>query len=270
MKILFLTCFLVISISFGIAQQPKGKIQIGVGTWHWENPDYLNGKVKEIHYASFNVIEKNGELVKVNPVKYSDMRLWEMQPHTIYFNEAGDILKEYRVINNVGYVGIFHSENGKIKSIYWLRNDTLVGRQDFLYKGNAETEIQNRRIDNNGLMGKEVFNFNDKGFLTQHTTYNSKGKVTGVLKHELNPDGRMIRRTQTDTTGNITYDYDKYKYNDQGEQISIHRNVHRGEKVDVTSTLRTTYKYDEKNNWILKISGDKKTITERKIVYYKE
>ena len=135
MKKLTFTIAIFLCASIVFAQEKKEKMLLNIFSSHLENPEYIYGKVKEIHYQPFHFTDENGKVVKGEPYKLSEssnVTLW--QPWSYYYNEPGQLVKmSLKDDNGILWTGVVHHANNRIENIYWLRGDTLFFSWDYDY-----------------------------------------------------------------------------------------------------------------------------------------
>lgn len=266
-KLTFFIAFLL-CVSVGFAQEQKEKMLLGMFSSHEEHPEYVYGKIKEIHYQVFHVIEENGKVVKGKPFKWADSgNVALRQPWSYYYNELGQLVKKSaKTDNGIQWTGVVHNANNRIENIYWLKLDTLMGSDNFTYLENGNIEQRWKSVQNNESGGYRVCELDKKGYLTKSTAYNKEGKVIWTSEYARNPDGTVsiCKGSNNDSLLNF---YNNYKYNEKGLFESQHIELLGGKEVNFPQGGKVEYEYDKNGNWI-KSNYWNWMMIERRFVYY--
>ena len=265
-----LACLLVFSLVVSIcySQEKSKNIKLGLFTSHWKNFEYVNGKVKEIHYKPYHMVEENGKHIKGEPWKLTESKNARLrQPWSYYFNEMGQ-LNKITIVDDNGrkWIGVVHREKDIIENIYWVRNDTIMLNWDYVYPNKNQFERHMTNYEDNKTTGIIKQILDDGGNILHHTFTNDKGETTVTIKYTRNADGTTKTEETRNKDGKVTWGRDKYKYNDKGLLLSLHHHVFGGEKSDRTSD-DYIYKYDKHGNWIER-KQSKWLLIERSITYY--
>jgi len=266
-KLAYLLVFLLVT-SFCYSQERSKKIILGLFTSHSNNFEYLNGKVKEIHYQPYHMKEENGEFVKGEVFKFSESENTMMrQPWSFYYNKMGQLNKMTLVDDNGGkWIGIVHREKDKIENVYWVKNDTIMYNWDYVYPNNNHFERHIIKYEDNKILGINKHILDNNGNILHYTFTNADGEITVKKKYTRNVDGTTKSEEIRNKDGKITWGRDKYKYSNKGLLLSYHHHIFRGEKSDRTGK-DNLYKYDKHGNWIERKTG-KWLLIERSIKYY--
>ncbi|MBW6537221.1 MAG: hypothetical protein K0B11_19590 [Mariniphaga sp.] len=270
MKKLTFTVAIILCAIIVFAQEKESKILLGLFTPHDENPEYVFGPVKEIKYQSYFASEKDGKIVKGDPINFeksTNVTLW--QPMTYIFNQKGEMI-QVRATADSGakIIGVLHNENGKRKNVYWLVNDTLVGYNVCNYNSENEVEYINKRVTTDEATYKRVFQLDKNGFLLNECGWELDGTKGWELILERDDSGVLKRRIHKNEKGKVMYDYDNFKFNSNGLQESARHLIMTGEKIqNPGQSYKILYEYDDKGNWIRSTMATR--ITERSFVYYK-
>jgi hypothetical protein len=246
---------------------------LGLPTQYFLFPEYLKGKVKEMHETNYWAVEQNGTYVKGKPMTWKDLDSTGSVKNTIeLFDENGNMIKESIIDeNNVvrNYTAITW-ENGKMKTFERYFADTLNNyyKPEFNEKGmlsggknfraKKDTLISSNKLyyDASGnFIGYEFYNYKNVKRSVQEFTLNSNRSVTEV--RFLNANDSLVQKfTQV--------------YND--------KNFLTSQVVEVVKPASTVIwkftplKYDDHGNCTQFLqdedSGKFKFITERTFVYY--
>jgi hypothetical protein len=265
MKELIFAAVFFLCISAGSAQEKRLLVKGEPGK---DNPEYVYGKVKEIHNQAFHITDENGKIVKGKPFTFAEAQNVELrQPLSYYYNQLGHLIKMSAIDDNGNkWIVVVHNVNNRIENLYWLKNDTLISMADYVYLNNGNIEVQGKNIQTNVLGGKTVYQFDSKGFLVRRTSYNNTGSVSFDMEFTRNSDGTLKSYKGLNREGKIQYFYDNNTYNDHGLQESYFMKILGGEEVNRQGE-KIEYEYDDHGNWIKRISRGWMMI-ERKIVYY--
>ena len=174
----------------------------------------LNGDVKSVYTASFDAIEKFGEVTK----------------------------------GEKGQIGVSGKLNGRV-----------YDRVIFDDKGN-----QIERIVYNFT---HKYKYDDIGNRIENTSYNIDGEIHWKKKYKYDDKGNEIEEKNYNKNGGLT-SKTKYKYDDKGNEIEEKSYDKKNKLIDKTNY---EYKFDDKENWIMKIIFNPKNATiikEREIEYY--
>jgi len=127
--------FLFLLVSIVQAQDSENRILLGLFTPHWDNFEYLNGKVREIHYQSYHISDNEGETVKGEPFTDEEAEGVEIRrAWSLYFDQEGNMIYMKQKINDDNIMSaVIHSVNNRIENIYWIRNDSLLYTVDVSY-----------------------------------------------------------------------------------------------------------------------------------------
>jgi hypothetical protein len=261
--------FLFLLVSIVQAQDSENRILLGLFTPHWDNFEYLNGNVKEIHYQSYHISDNEGETIKGEPFTDEEAegtairRAW-----SLYFDQEGNMIYMKRKINDDNIQSaVIHSVNNRIENIYWIRNDSLINTVDVIYdkQGNVETYWKAPQDIKFNKASHYVLDKNRH--VIKADFYYPPDTIFYTEEFSRYPDGTIKEKKGIDTHGKLKHHYTGYKYNDHGlfEYNDIELlNYKDPEYPDVVAK----YEYDDNDNWIKRIHPDWMMI-ERKIVYYK-
>ena len=227
----------------------------------------LNGDVKSVYTASFDAIEKFGEVTK---------------------GEKGQIGVSGKLNGRVYDRVIFDDKGNQIERIVY--NFTHKYKYDDI--GNR---IENTSYNIDGeIHWKKKYKYDDKGNEIEEKHYNKNGGLIFTYKYKYDDKGNRIERSgygwpSFDLTSKTKYKYDdkgneieeknynfeflsttltKYKYDDKGNEIEEKSYDKKNKLIDKTNY---EYKFDDKENWIqqIKFIDDKPAfIIEREIKYY--
>jgi hypothetical protein len=268
MKKLTFTIVIFLCVSMAFAQEKKEKMLLGLVSSHWDNPEYVYGKVKEIHYQSFHITDENGKIVKGNPFTMAESESVALrQPWSYYYNELGQLVQmKLKGRNDIIWTGVVHNQNNRIEKVYWLKVDTLWDCDEYNYLKNGNIETQSKRIRNNELLGKNILELDKNGFVIKTVGQDKYGKVVGTFQFTRNPDGTIKTYKFFAENGKDKHYYDNYKYNDHGLFESCQFKLLNGKEPEYPGE-NAEYEYDNHGNWTKRI-GKGWILIERKIVYF--
>lgn len=263
-RLVFIAAFLL-CISTGMAQE---KILLGLGSSHRDNPEYVYGKVKEIHYQTYHITTVDGQIVIGKPFTMVESEGVELnQPWNYYFNEKGQLIqRSFKSDFGDVWTGLFHYENDRIANMYWLKNGIILSRNDFVYLNNGNLEISDFNIGNNELYGKELHEFDKDGYLLKVISHQKVGTPWYITEFTRNPDGTINTLKGIDKEGKIKHNFVDYKYNDHGLFETSLMKILNYKEANIPNG-KLEYQYDDHGNWIKSISRGWRLI-ERKFVYY--
>ena len=266
-KMIFSLAMVLLAMSC-FSQEGIKQVKLGLISSHYENFDYLNGKVKEIQYRTFHLTEENGKIIKGKPFTLEDaVSVVERQAWTYLFNEAGQLVQQMLEVDSAHtWTSAVHHENGRIGKLYWMMHDTLHSYLDVLYPDEGTIEILLHNIYDNTLYRKQVFELDKEGNLVGMVNSGSNGEVYFIMEFERNSEGKTTLRKGFNGDGTLNFHFTNFKYNDQGLIETIFINWLNGEEVNRQEGLRL-YEFDSQGNWI-KLQHEGWMIVERKIVYY--
>ena len=268
MKKLILTLTICTTVLLGFAQEKKETIKLGLFSSHSTNFEYLNGKVKEIHYKPFHLVEVNGEFKKGKLFTLAESQQTILrQPWSYFYNELGQLVKMSMTDDKgILWTGVVHHANNKIENIYWLKKDTILFNWDYVYPNNGRVERLWIMVQNNEVNGKYTYDLDKNGNVLKFIFLNKTGEIGYTWEYVRNPDGSKKSENGTNAEGKIMWGRDKYTYNTQGLLETLHHNIFNGEKSDRTSP-KIEYKFDKEGNWIER-KNPKWMVVEREIIYY--
>ena len=250
------------------AQDTEKKIWLKLFTPHWDNFEYVNGHVKELHYQAYHVTDNDGEIVKGKPFTFSEAENTEIrQPWSLYFDKKGNLLSmALQTGKDTMWIGIVHSENGRIENIYWLRNDTLRASQVNVYGEKGKVEGKWKSYPESEVTGMSTFYLDKDGNVIKVSHYGEDGKPAYTVEYARNPDGTIKEMKGTDADGKTQHLFTDYKYNDHGlfESNDMKLLYYKESEYPRVNTI---YEYDDHGNWVKRIVRDWMMI-ERKIEYF--
>jgi len=226
----------------------------------------LNGKVKSLKENNYKAEEKFGEIVKGEKEE-------SFTPVTI-FNKDGNLIESS-----------MYNANGELefKTIYKYNEKGYINKE-ITYVANGEFNTNNYHVYNEKGFLIEKNNFNAKDSLVSKSNYRYDEKGNNIeinyykleeidykIKFEYNAKGQIIESNYYDSDGSIIGKI-KYLYNNKGNEEEVASTFfYTWTEEDKTKEL-FKYKYDEKGNWIERITFDEDNIplkiTERIIEYF--
>jgi hypothetical protein len=269
MRNLSLFLILVFGVSALQAQETEKKIWLKLFTPHWDNFEYVNGDVKEIHYQAYHITDNDGEMVIGKPFTFSESENTELrQPWSLYFDKKGNLVSvALQTGKDTTWIGVVHSENDRITNIYWLRDDTLRIRQKMVYDEKGKVDRKWIPYPESEVTGFNSLFLDKNGNVIKAEYYDQDGKSGYTAEYTRNPDGTIKETKGIDADGKTQHHFIDYKYNDHGLFESNNMKVLYHEKPNFPTEI-AIYEYDDHGNWIRRIVRDWMMI-ERKIVYYK-
>lgn len=227
-------------------------------------PEKIKGKVQEMRVENFWAKEENGKITKGD--EHTNKGAIEK------YNSSGTILSAVYIdgkgIKSPNLWSIEAEAEGKMinKAKYYLR-DTLIAYTQNIYSGNNLTEVKFLNPENDTLMGKVLYNYDQNGNRIKWQLFSNKDKPLQYIEFIYSPGGFLEHMKQYSDSGKMTLLYD-YKNNDKGEKINEHyENFVNG----TISENELRYEYDKKGNWIKRvIYKDNKPswLSERELKYY--
>lgn len=236
--------------------------------------DFLIGNVKSVTTRTFEI--ENGEKI------LKDYRIKE-------YNSEGvrTISKFYKNDGSLKQMQIAEIEpNGfKIGYTNYDKNHSFdsQGKYDLDSRGNILNKYFNDHLE-------ESYKYNEHGRIVEQYNVHSKDRLLFAYNNSefateqiyfMNGEKKYIIKYQNDSYGNIvkteTFSFPSMEkkhtqisiINDNGDEIEVYVELSDNEKVN---WKKYTYDYDEKGNWISKISNhiqsNTKDITEREIIYH--
>lgn len=245
------------------------KIKLGLFSSHADNFEYLNGKVKEVHYKAYHLTNENGEMIVGKPFTFVESQNVALrQPWSYYFNETGQIIYSSAAGDNGNrWTGVYHYDNdGRLDNIYWLKEDTLMFNHDIVYHDDGKVERKWIEVRTNNNTGSNVYLLDKMGNIQEQMFVDPGGNIGYSGKFKRDSEGKITKMMGYNGQGDIINDYSDYKYNEKGLFVSAHMNILGGNKHDQTMAPMF-YEFDDHGNWIKRY--DKVwLLVERDIVYY--
>lgn len=268
MKYFYSIICIILFVSTGYGQEKNNSIKLGLFSSHPFDFEYVNGKVKEIHYQTFHITNEDGKIVKGKPITIDESQYVELrQPWSYYYNEHGQLVKSaLRIDERDPWISVVNYNNDRIEKIYWLRNDTLYGYQVYVYLDNGDMARQWIRIQDNQPQGKTIYNLDKNGNVLKSISSNEDGEVTYTWEYTRDDDGKIKSYKGFDAEGKLKHYFIDYQYNEKGLFKTNLMKILNYEEVDQQAG-EIEYKYDEHGNWIKRISPGWIMI-ERTIEYY--
>lgn len=268
MKRLIVSTALIFCFCFLFAQKSDEKILLGLFTAHIENFEYVSGKIKEIHYQSYSIIDQNGTIITGEPLTYSQSDyVMARQPHSLSFNKMGQLIKiSIKLDNGNTLTGVVHYDNNKITRIYWLNQGNPEFLQDYNYLPNGNIERVWKSVETNDIVFKDIYELDKDGNLLKSTAQKPNGEVQFISVFTRNENGRIATYKGIDSDENEKHYYNNYIYNDKGLLKSLHLVKLNGENITVPDS-EINYEYDEHGNWTKAIYRPS-FMTERRFVYF--
>ncbi len=282
-KLISMIC-IVFFVSIGYGQDKSNRIKMGLFSPHEENFEYVNGKVKEIHYQTFHITDEDGKVVKGKPFTYDEAFGVQLrEPRSYYYNESGQLIKmEARDDSQNILIWLVKYNKDRIEKINVLRNDTLYWYSDFQYQDNGDivqtwTNLQDNQFTN----WKKLYKLDKKGNLLKWILVNPDGETTHTSEYTRDEDGKTKTKKQFNAEGKLMWYFTDYEYNEKGLLKACKMKVANGEidpilhpgDLSLQSSGkdqvwdRIEYKFDDHGNWI-KMVHPGWIMIERNIEYY--
>lgn len=228
---------------------------------------HFNGPVKAVHYQAYHISDVEGKVVKGNPYTLEEAQHLSWEPESFYFNEKGQLTYiNFLFDDGIRATGVVHHRDSEVRDIYWIRSDTLRGRQSFMYPGDEIVKMRWIRVSDNKTMGGIDYTLNNKGAIIKSEFKNVDGETGYTMEYVRDDKGRILSRLDTKQGGKVNIDYVNYKYNEKGLFKTAYMNVVVGEERN-EQMGDIEYEYDEYGNWIKRISPGWMMV-ERTIEYY--
>lgn len=262
------TILMLLFVYLAHGQGKNDRTKLGLFSSHPYNFEYMDGKVKEIHYRSFHITDEDGKIVKGKPFTYQDADgVPSRQQRSYYYNELGQLIRVTITTDpNTLWNGIVHHEGERLENIYWLKEDTLMFNWDIVYPGDAKVERRWISSQNNELTGKQEFELDNKGNVVREMNYNSEEELTYSSEFTRRADGTLKSQKGINREGDVTLFISDWECNEKGLLTSSYLNILGGEEVNRKSA-EVEYEYDRHGNWIKAFSRGE-MLTERTIEYY--
>lgn len=296
--------FLIVIAGFLLLSCNDGKIK--------NKPDLerlkLNGEVKRISKTFYKSTLAFGEFIKVKAIDGEQFEHFaEEYFRELHFNTAGYITKSI-LYNDANVLlnqwNFEYDDDGRILKKSDVHGCTVAYNYmdkehksietrhpsvQRLHGWRPEVEIiktyneTNERIlksditENNKILKREVFEFNDNNELHEVETYIDSldnGKITSITNYSFK-EGKLDFYSFTSGPFPISYNL---KYNEEGDIISCEESeldMFNGENYEHIRPKTFSYKYDKQGNWVERVSflseypsGEPDIMTVRKIEYY--
>jgi len=174
----------------------------------------ISGKVKSVIDKRYNPILKSGEAQKGKLIST-----------TFYtFNDAGNQIEKT--------IEEMDESNQKVitKTTYKYNTD-----------GNI---IESNTMQGGKLTDKNIYKYNEKGYLTEYFVYNPDGSISNRFVYKNDANGNRVEEVQYLSDGSSMGKY-TYKYDDKGNKIEWN-----SYNQDGSLFSKTYFKYDGKGNMV--------------------
>ena len=266
MKHLMISSFIFFFLCVGGYGQNSSQKNLPDFFKYWlESPEYIYGKVKEIHIKSFDGVETDGEFVEMGIVISNSNYA---QNATYFFNNAGQLI-QCELKNLMGdWTGVFSYKDDALKSVNWLLDNVYQYHWDYTYVEDENLEITYLNVLTGEESGVDKLVLDQNGFFIEKPSPGNN-KRTDVFERK--NDGTITDKKTISQDGKIYSHFDKWEYDDHNNKLEVHRAVLQGNKVNLYGISRT-YEYDEKGNWIkqttINPANNNIRIVERSFVFY--
>lgn len=212
----------------------------------------LNDKPKFVRQT-----ECDGKVEKANCHRYADFEFDEKGHLTkeLYFSNTGEL--EYKILS-------FYDEKDRLthtEGYYADGNLHTIEKVTSYNSANFETKVIETKA-NGEIVRTKVYEYNDDNNRIS-LNYFENGKIISKLKTNYKNNQKDSTEFY-DETGKLI---SKINYINNEEGLIVVEN----QKIPVPSKTKYSYIYDEKNNWVKKVSrinGKVNTIWEREINYF--
>lgn len=248
MKVLFL--FLVSVVALGQNQKTS-----------WQK-DNLRGKVKSVESVSFQYVNKEGNMVKGEPLSnFNTLEEYNTKGFKIsgkrFSREGKDVSRWKYFYDKDNYllkVEVYNSEN-QLEELLKYTYDTQHRKEEvtgYDAKGN--------------LTGKQVAHYNVNGDKINELSFNEKDSFLLNLDVVYDDKQNVSEKKFEDKDGKRVLL--KYVYDDKN---NIAEENYYGDANQLYGQKRFSYKYDSQGNWIERVEHIyevQRVVTERKIEYF--
>ena len=272
MRTILLILALASALTTGLhSQTPKDLTVLNWSTAYTDFPEYLNGKIKELHHHFYWAIQKNGQIEKgtlLTEKEHQDNSIY--YDFQLFFDPSGNLLRSDYIGDNSAVVFSYLNEfrnNKQLKEIWVNNNTTVSGEASFNYNENGLLKDVIMTWIAPDSTGKLAILTDAKGNRTQmkifdsHNVYTSR---TDYLWDENNHVDQIISYSAKDQLVNKM----ELTYNDHGFIKTLKQYDADGKILFDTAG---DYTYDNKGNWLTcvwSVSGKPKFLCERTYLYY--
>lgn len=178
----------------------------------------LEGKVKSVKQITYDVVNKNGEILKGQISKNTNSHL-------------------YHVFNKNGFnTEVYNYDTSNSENVFDTKNI-------FEYNNENRLKMKCSSLDG-GLFLEEIYRYDDRGNLMEMIENNSLGKILRTIKYSYNEKGNEIEKNISKPDGSLLFKH-VYKYDDKGNRIEW-----RYYDSDLKLIYKWKYKYNDKGYFI--------------------
>lgn len=266
---------LIIALAFnvmGYVQKNEPKVRLGFLTANFNNPSYINGKLKSMTQITYKAKLVNGSVVKGEKLKTTEAISAGIQHITFNFNESGEMINAiYYDDNGAPYMmANIDYENGKISKISYTYNGTPRQYIKFIYDNIGLKETQYFSSENTRVAGETIYFWDKNGNLIKSENYSSAGAKYSESIFIRDSLGRILISTNKNGEGIITNRVE-YSYGANWDPIAQDTKISNSQEVDIKGRRETVY--DERGNTksSTRYTNDEPVnITERTYIFYTE
>ena len=275
MKTIFLISILVYAVTTGLnSQQPKAVTILNWSCAYTDFPEYLNGKIKELHCHTYWAVQKNGQTemgALLTEKEHQDNSIY--YDFQLFFDASGNLLRSDYLGDNSAIVFSYLNEfrnNKQIKEI-WVNNNTNVsGEALFNYNENGLLKDVIMTWISPDSTRKLVISNDLKGNMTQMKIYDSHNKpyvYAGKTDYVWDENNHVVQVISYSAKDQLMSKME-LTYNDHGFIKTMKPSDANGK---ILFDAACDYTYDDKGNWLTgvwSVSGKPKFFIERTYLYY--
>ena len=241
---------------------------------YW-SPQNVNGWVKSIKYETFEGLEKNGKIVKVDKLKPSEIQSnLQRINETLYFDKKGNLTSYSDETNQYGHDWsvVLNHKNERVENMFFIKDGVPVSKGNMLYEKGKFLGSDWFSFENNELTYKWRVETDEHGNVNFRKGFNKNDVITSqgpkVVRDE---NGFAVEKSLLKNDGTIDWQV-KISYDDNDLPVEYHRTINNGNEVD--ERFHCEYEFDENGNWVKQIQygppADKNFVIERAITFYKK
>jgi hypothetical protein len=272
MRKLISTMVVVVLVFSGCSQKKTETTLLKWGTGYNSNPEFLNGKVKEVIQNSFWATVKDGKVEKGAMLTMKNNQDSGMLSgfHAL-FDDSGKLIRcDYFGDNQKVDWSIANDfKDGKVEKENWIRNDTVFSHSYFHYDTQGfidSISMINVRADSNNIF--LVLTNDEKGNIIRTNVLDSKGLLSNYWLSTFDDGGRVTKLANYVAKNDTIQGQQIYTYNDHGFCDSF-KLIDKKNKI--VASLTGVLTYDDKGNWTKVVwskNGKPWEIDERSYIYF--
>lgn len=234
-------------------------------------PEYLNGRIKQVHESNYWAVIENKKWVKGEVLSRAERdSLGWSNDFTAQYDESGIISR----VDNILFEGevrsfVTKTENGLLKKATYVKGgeNSVYMMLNHNEKGHIVSSKRFReKVDT--LLSYYTFETNEDGCITSSKLYNYKGELSFSYELNLNDENLTESMKTYSADDSLMQDY-RMMYNKKGfySKTLILNGLNQ-----IRRNLEVKYtKYDRKGNWLsawVYDDGKPMVITKREYEYY--